>query len=302
VSDVRPLLSLSSQQRPRCAVFLSGSGTNAEKLIEHHRNLGNEASYEIACLVTDRPSQSRAALIAAAAGIPLVEHDIGAFYLARGLSSTSLASEAGRKTREEWTAELKSRLLPFAPDFGVFAGFVPLTNLTESLPCLNVHPGDLSVTDEKGVRLYVGLHTLPIEIAVLAGETSLRSSVILASAYAATGAGMDEGLILGLSPEVEIDLMGRDTAAWQALAAQRPAKKPKGGWGDELEKMAEVNQDRLKRQGDWLVLPRCVQDFAAGRFGVDANGGLHLRGGPGGWLPIETIAYSQDAREILFRS
>jgi folate-dependent phosphoribosylglycinamide formyltransferase PurN len=302
VSDVRPLLSLPAQQRPRCAVFLSGSGTNAEKLIELHRSLGAEASFDLSCLVTDRPLQSRARDIASAAGIPLVEHDIGAFYLARGLSSTSLATEAGRKVRDEWTAELKTKLLPLAPDFGVFAGFVPLTNLTASLPCLNVHPGDLSVSNDKGERLYIGLHTLPIEIAVLAGEESLRSTVILASAYAATGAGMDEGLILGLSPEVDIDQQGRDAAAWNAIAAKRPAKKPKGGWGDDLEKMAELNQDKLKRHGDWLVLPRCVQDFAAGRFGVDAAGKLYLRRGPDAWLPIDCIAYSKTGREVLFRS
>ena len=302
MSDVRPLLAVPAQQRPRCAVFLSGSGTNAEKLIELHRSLGAEASFDLSCLVTDRPQQSRARAIASAAGIPLVEHDIGAFYLARGLHSTSLASDAGRKVREDWTAELKAKLLPFAPDFGVFAGFVPLTNLTESLPCLNVHPGDLSVTNDKGERLYVGLHTLPIEIAVLAGEESLRSTVILASAYAATGAGMDEGLILGLSPEVDIDQQGRDACTWAAVAAQRPAKKPKGGWGDDLEKMTELNQDKLKRHGDWLVLPRCVQDFAAGRFGVDAAGKLYLRGGATGWLPIESIAYGKDGREVIFRS
>ena len=66
--------------------------------------------------------------------------------------------------------------------------------------------------------------------------------------------------------------------------------------------MAELNQDKLKRHGDWLVLPRCVQDFAAGRFGVDAAGKLYLLGGATGWLPLESIAYGKDGREVIFRS
>ena len=63
----------------------------------------------------------------------------------RGLKSISLATHEGRKARELWTAELIKKLRGFPLEFAIFAGFIPLCNITEKIPCLNVHPGDLTV-------------------------------------------------------------------------------------------------------------------------------------------------------------
>ncbi|PIU52709.1 MAG: hypothetical protein COS90_10040, partial [Deltaproteobacteria bacterium CG07_land_8_20_14_0_80_60_11] len=139
------------------------------------------------------------------------------------------------------------------------------------------------------------LHTLPIETAILAGLTALRSSVIIAQTYTGSGGEMDSGPILGLSEPVPVDLRGRTLHELQAIAGKRVGNRPPGGWKDELEAVASVNQNRLKEGGDWIVLPPTVEDFAAGRFGADAAGCLHYRT-DAGWQPVATVEYSPAGR------
>lgn len=112
---------------------------------------------------------------------------------------------------------------------------------------------------------------------------------------------MDNGPILGISGPVTIDLMGERVETLQTQVEARPGKRPKGGFGDTLERVAKANQQRLKEQGDWTVLPPVVFDFAAGRFGLDTQNGLCYRLG-GTWHPIETVVYDATGdRDVIFR-
>jgi folate-dependent phosphoribosylglycinamide formyltransferase PurN len=276
--------------RPRGAILLSGGGSNAEQVLERHR-ASPSPSWIPAVLVTDRPEESRTQALAERFGMPWIGLDIRAFYRERGEPRVSLLSERGRAIRAEWTAALRAAIAPHAPDFGILAGFVPLTNLTADFPCLNIHPGDLTVEDASGHRLLVGLHTLPIETAILAGLTALRSSVIIAQPYTGSGGEMDSGPIIGISGPVPVDLQGRTLKDLQSIAGKRVGNRPLGGWKDELEAVAAHNQDRLKEGGDWTVLPPAVEDFAAGRFGTDAAGRLHYRT-HAGWQAVATVEYS----------
>ena len=290
----------SSDRRAGVAIFVSGSGTNAEKLLEFQVQNSQNCFYEPVCIVTDRPGRSEAEVLAEKYKLPLVSEDINEFYKSRGLSSISLASEEGRRVREEWTRALYEKLKDFKVDFGVFAGFIPLTNITDFFPCLNVHPGDLTVCDENGGRLLVGLHTVPVHLAFMEGFEYLRSSVIVACAYEGGGSGMDEGILVGVSQEVELDLLGKDRDYWLQAYKARPDKKPAGGWSDEYQKFLQHNQDKLKIYGDWVVFPQVVNDFAAGKFSHIAeclfyNSGKAL-------LPVEVIEYSQNSKEIFFKA
>jgi folate-dependent phosphoribosylglycinamide formyltransferase PurN len=258
---------------PRAAIFVSGTGTNAEKILDHLQACP-ECPVDIVALVTDRPETSRAQAIAATYDLPLIANDIRAFYRAHGERRISLATPAGRDLRERWTAALQEDLAPCDLDFGIFAGFVPLTNLTAALPCLNVHPGDLTV-QHNGARHLVGLHTVPAERAILLGLDSMRTSVIVAEPYTAGGGDMDSGPILGISDPVPIDLHGHSPDKLAATAARRPARRPVGGYRDVLEEVADANLELLKHLGDWTVFPPVVADFARGRFALDAAGELH---------------------------
>ena len=295
---IRPLLSKATESTSRFALFMSGSGTNAEKVLDHLASLGEKSGCHAAALVTDAPETSRARELGKLYDLPVIEHDIRAYYQARGETRVSIATPKGQEIRQEWTDELRAKLADVDIDFGVFAGFVPLTNLTADFPCLNVHPGDLTYRKD-GSRWLVGLHTVPIERAILEGLDYLRTSVIQALPYTGKGDDMDNGPILGLSPAVDIELDGSTVEELAECYARRPAKRPKGGFGDRLEELAKTNQERLKIGGDWVVLPRVVVDFGHGRFGLDEAGRLHYRMG-NNWHPIETVMYDTTGKEILF--
>ncbi|MCX6986340.1 MAG: hypothetical protein NT118_16575 [Lentisphaerae bacterium] len=275
---------------------MSGSGSNAEKLLESIGNRG-KTSWEASMIFTDAPLKSRAAKIADDYKIPYFELDILEFYRKRGEIKVSLASEKGREIREEWTEEVRKIIRPFNVDFGILAGFVPLTNITSDFPCLNVHPGDLTV-EENGQRIFVGLHTVPIEMAIIRNCRSLRSSVIVAQTYTGRGGEMDSGPVLGISSPVKIDLGGSKPEDIDKIYRSRPPQRPPGGYKDILEEIAKKNQENLKINGDWVVFPPAVKDFASGKFGHDENNFLYYLA-DGGWKKIKTVEYSQTGFSLI---
>ncbi len=278
----------------RVALLMSGTGTNAEVLLRYAANRA-DISFVPVLLATDAPETSRARELGKLFSLPVVEHDIRRFYLDHGESGIALINERRRALRDEWTDGLRARLAPFRIDFIVLAGFVPLTNLTADYPCLNVHPGDLTV-EEDGRRIFAGLHFRPVENAILRGLDHLRSSVILAQPYCGTGeAEMDSGPVLGLSPALSVDLDGHTVEELRAIdAARRPGHRD-----DPLRRLAESHLERLKYAGDHIVLPRVTEDFAAGRFGLDETG-LCFRDGVR-WHPIVTVEYTENSHRLRLR-
>jgi folate-dependent phosphoribosylglycinamide formyltransferase PurN len=264
----------------RAAIFMSGSGNNAEALLS-----APPENWRPVALVTDYPQSSRAGELARRFDIPLIEEDIRAFYAAHGLSSIALSTERGREVRDLWTESLRRKLAPFNVDFGILAGFVSLTNLTSDFPCLNIHPGDLTC-EADGRRLLVGLHTVPVEKAILEGLPYLRSSVIVAMPFKSE-ADIDSGPILGISEPVPVELDGMTLDELRAVAAARPPRKPAGGWGDRLEALAKAHQERLKFHGDLVIYPRIVEDFAAGNFRLQGHC-LYYKS-----QPVRTVEYQR---------
>ncbi len=278
--------------RTRFAIMLSGSGSNAEKLLA---DPAVRRAADPVVLVTDAPEKSRAREIGAAFSVPVLTCDLRKFYQRHGLNSISLATPEGRAMRERWTAELRERLQPYRIDFGVLAGFEPLSNITADFPCLNVHPGDLRKLDADGRRRFVGLHTRPIEEALLAGETSLCSSVILARSYTGSGGDMDNGLLLGVSAAMPVEFGSLTLEQLRGIRAARCGRKPAGGWRDELENLARREQERLKLHGDHMIFPLVVRDFAEGRF-AERDGQLFYRRGDDDFEPAESLEYDSEGR------
>ncbi len=283
-------------RRLKFAIFLSGSGTNAERLLAD-KELCSVA--EPVVLVTDAPKKSRAEEIAIRYNLPLVASDIREFYRNNGLESISLATDAGRQVRDLWTEELRRELSAYTIDFAVLAGFESLTNITNDFPCINVHPGDLTVTDADGKRLYTGLHSKAVEAALLAGETSLRSTVIIALPFTDAEKDMDNGLILGVSPAMPIGDVGCSLEEMRNIRAARSGKRPADGWQDQLEKIAQKLQTKLKFAGDHVILPLVVRDFALRCFAVYERKLYYRPAGCSEFFPA-THEYNDKGERILF--
>jgi folate-dependent phosphoribosylglycinamide formyltransferase PurN len=294
--NIRPFIE--KEGKLSAVIFMSGTGSNAEKLLEKTGS-GGKSSWVPAVIVTDCPETSRASEIAGKFNIPLISHGIKKYYSAHGESRVSLKTPEGRKIRKLWTKELRRLIKPFAPDFGILAGFVPLTNITSDFPCLNVHPGDLTV-ERDGKRLLAGLHTVPVEAAIINGFKVMRTSVIIAQPYTGKGGEMDSGPVLGVSPGIDIDFMGFSGEELEGVAATRPATRPFGGYGDSLEEVALFNQEKLKKNGDWVVFPAVVEDFAAGKYGTDENGRKLFYFTETGWRHIITVERGEKTKKLFF--
>jgi len=275
----------------RTAILLSGEGSNAEAILRYCRSGKRAFSPEL--IVTDTP-RSRAGEIAGAAELPLLLSDIRAFYASFGEESIRLDTPRRRELRRAWSDGVARELERNGIELVLFAGFVPMTSLTEKLPCLNVHPGDLTVTAPDGSRPFAGLHYKPVEDALCRGEKVLRSSVILAQPY--TGSGqrdMDSGPVIGVSPEIPVEITPDTPETLSALRAARTGRAD-----DRLRRLAESHIKRMKLLGDHVIFSPAAEDFARGRFALDDNGGLlYERGGQ--WSSVLSVEYSADgARPI----
>lgn len=267
---------------------MSGTGTNADNLLAAWQ-LEEHSSWFPGVIVTDRPETSSASALADEYRLPLVSLDIAAFYRAHGLAKVTLATEEGMRVRELWTDALREKLAAFRIDFGVFAGFIPLTNLVEDFPCLNVHPGDLTLEDASGRRTLAGLHAIPVENAILLGRTELRSSVILVQPVSLGAKEMDAGFVLGVSAPLPLDLSDASRNELRECAARR-AGLPRSSYKEDALAL-EANRwlERLKVHGDWVLLPQVVDDFAAGKFAAGDDGRLYYEN-----QPVRTVEYDVD--------
>ena len=132
------------KKQPAGAIFLSGSGTNAVKILERFRDPDRPKYWIPKVIVTDRPKTSQAAAIAEKYGLPMIGHGIAAFYREHGLDKVTVSTPEGKRVRQLWTESLLEKLRPFDIDFGILAVFITLANFADDFPCLNVHPGDLT--------------------------------------------------------------------------------------------------------------------------------------------------------------
>ena len=284
---LKPLFEVPAGRKAKLALFMSGAGSNALKILE--RAALPECPYEAAVLVTDNPEKSAARMLAERYSLPLIEHDIREFYRQNGEDAIALTTPRRCELRDQWSAELYEKVSAFKVDAGVLAGFIPLSNIVGKMLCLNVHPGDLTVV-KNGVRILAGLHYRPVENAILMKHHGLRSSVIVAQNYQGNGKNeVDSGPILGVSASVEIELDGHTVEELQEICDSRT----KAPYRDELRKLADKNVGKLKREGDHVVFPAVLEHFVKGDYALDENGALYFRINDE-FMPVETVEFCAD--------
>jgi phosphoribosylglycinamide formyltransferase-1 len=237
----------------RVASFMSGSGTNLLKILEHERRLAHErgaAPFTVAVIFSDS-WKSKATEIGALYDLPVVVRDINAFYRARGLPKTDMS------IRGEFDRGTVEALTPFGARFAAYAGYMSVASpvLVGAFFGVNVHPADLGI-EVDGRRRWVGGHA--VRDALRAGEKTIASSTHVVEEA------VDGGRVLMISPHIPVEVpSGAD------LAKKEVAR--------EIEKL---NQGRLKEAGDWVIFPKTLEYLADGRFAADETGVLHFDGQP----------------------
>jgi folate-dependent phosphoribosylglycinamide formyltransferase PurN len=238
----------SSNGTMQVAGLMSGSGTNLKKIIEKELELskGYSYPYHVAVIFTDN-AESNALAIGMQYDIPVVVHDIKAFYKKRGASRKDL------KVREEYDAVTIKALRGFGVSLLAYAGYMSIATvpLIKTFLGVNVHPADLSIRNEDGTRKYTGDHA--VRDAIIAGEKYICSSTHIIEDR------VDYGRILMISKPLEVVL-----------------EKGFDARNSEMVKAAEnFNQNRLKEAGDWQIFPRTIVDIARGRYSQDGFGKLY---------------------------
>lgn len=257
--NLTPIFDPEKRGRPmRVAAFMSGSGTNIMRLLEHEQKLEareEKSPFETVFIFSDR-SDGRCAgeRIALENGLAYFSYDIRAFHKKRGFKRSVLTAE-GLAARREYDQVARRLVEAFEIDVIALGGYMSYMTLNR---CVNVHPADLSITLPDGRRKYVGDDA--VKDAVSAGETTLRSSTLW------TDEGVDTGPLLMVSDALPVTLPeSLDTLINDT---------------EKLRQVADEHQERLKKAGDWKIFPRTIEMIAGGRFALDDEHRVYADGRP----------------------
>ena len=240
----------------RVAAFMSGSGTNVIRLIEHEKELAKKegkSPYEVVFIFSDRSDGScMGEKIALEAGIPYFSYDIRRFHELRGIKRSVLTRE-GFEARKEYDHVAEQLVKAFSIDIIALGGYMSYITLPR---CVNVHPGDLSIIGPDGTRRFTG--DSAVRDAILAGETHLRASTIWVDE------GVDTGPLLMVSEPMKVNL-------------PEPIDELKKD-NVRFNRIINEHQERLKQVGDWKIFPVTIEMIAKGRFAIDTMGRVYVDG------------------------
>ncbi|MHA1377636.1 MAG: phosphoribosylglycinamide formyltransferase [Candidatus Helarchaeota archaeon] len=269
------------KRRPmRVACFMSGSGTNVIKIIEHQiqsikevdkvksypKKVKNStdffhkgAPFEVVFLFSDRTDFNKCKVekISKKYKIPFKANDIREYYKTRGYKD-----RRNMKVRREFDSETLEYLKEYDIDCVALGGYMSIVTevIFNNHPTINVHPADLTILNEKGKRKYTGEHT--VRDAIIAGETYIASSTHLATAE------VDGGPLLLISERLTIELPSGITL--DLLKKQENEEL--------LEKIADSYQNKLKEKGDWVIFPKTLELMAKGLIEFDENNKIYVNG------------------------
>lgn len=256
---IEPIFKPEKIGRPmRVAAFMSGSGTNIRKLIDHQKRLNaDEGSvpFEVAFIFSDRSDGACAGeKIALDNGLPYFSYDIRAFHRQRSLKRATTTPE-GLAARKEYDSVAQRLVEAFGIDVIALGGYMSYITLNR---CVNVHPADLSILRPDGQRKFVGDDA--VYDAIVAGEKTLGASTLW------TDEGVDTGPLLMVSDSLPVEL----PESLEVLLKDK----------NKLREVADAHQERLKEVGDWKIFPHTIELIAMGRFALDEENRVYVDNKP----------------------
>jgi folate-dependent phosphoribosylglycinamide formyltransferase PurN len=252
------------------AILMSGTGSNARKLLEYAPTDLSEPAYQIRVIVSDNPG-SNYRRIAEDHGVAAELNDIYGFFgvshPGQGLEPADrakLRDPAGRECFDRRTRDILNR---YGVQLVALAGYdwVIAPFFCQEYVVVNVHPGDLRVRDARGRRRYAGLGWVPTAKAILAGERVVHSTTHLVTAELDGGpiARVSQGVPVDLPPGVgPEDILPGNARLGDVIRAVRSGDDPQLA-SILLVTHAAAVQERLKELGDWIEFPRTLDRVAA---------------------------------------
>lgn len=235
--------------------MMSGSGTNAVKIIEYAR-AAPIPSFEVRMLFSENP-ESNTEKIGKKYDLPAMVNDRKRFFRECG--------KKGKDARMLFDGFAADGFRNNEIDLVALAGYnwFVTEEIHKNFLTLNVHPADLRPLDGSGGRKYAGgIGHVPVMNALLSGEKYVHSTVHLVTEIP------DGGAILMVSDAVAPvlpDGIGRDLLVGS----------------DELgmfESVALETQERLKEEGDWKIFPKTIELISEGRYTRDEEDRIYLDG------------------------
>ena len=167
------------QGTPRVAILMSGTGSNARRILEQRHRYPN---FEFVAIATDRPLPHAYAMT-----------------LEFGLVHTLVVQWGSVHLKPKpFFDELTLHFRRMGIDFLIYAGFLRVTPkdfLTE-FPGINIHPADLTILNDDGLPKYRGMNA--VSSALNAGETYIASTIHVVEEA------VDGGLVLAVSKHIPL--------------------------------------------------------------------------------------------------
>lgn len=208
----------------RVAVLCSHRAPGLDALL-HHPQRGS--LYDIACVITTEPNLAARDAIEDS-GAPVLVHPIRQFHEECG---TSLRDLDARRSFDAMTVHVLQQLDVNAV---LLLGYLYVVTdvVLSAFPSrvFNIHDSDLSVTDARGERKYVGLHST--RDAIVAGERETRSTLHVVTPK------LDGGPILlrtkpyPVAPFVHEAVLAGQTDIVKAYAYAQREWMMRDGWGE----------------------------------------------------------------------
>ncbi|MHA1310595.1 MAG: phosphoribosylglycinamide formyltransferase [Candidatus Helarchaeota archaeon] len=246
----------------RVAGFMSGSGTNIQKILEYQQKLGHNSPFELVFLFSNNPDPEKCKIreIANRYNLEYKINDLKKFYREKGLDDIS-----DLEVRKDYDLITLNFLKERDIDAVVLGGYMAIVTevIFKNFTTINVHPADLSIIDpQTHRRKYTGDHA--VMDAILAGEKELRSSVHIVTEK------IDGGPIILISKPLKVELPPN--------ILLEDLKQPNNK--DMLKKISDEHQNKLKQIGDWKIFPLALEYIARGFIGFDENFQLYYKNKP----------------------